>query len=153
MRHGKLLVREFETETDRAVRLLIDASQSMAYRSARAPGAKLAFGALVAAALARIALAAGDPVALDWIGGEERRPLPAMGGREAFERVIGALETVRPGGDLSLDLAAVERSMAPIARRAARSGGADLDLIDCLRARSTASRRSRPRAHAGGGSR
>jgi uncharacterized protein (DUF58 family) len=132
MRHGKLLVREFETETDRALRLLVDATQSMAYRSEGAPGAKLAFGAVVAAALARIALAAGDPVALDWVGGAERRPLPAMGGREAFERVIGALETVRPGGDLSLDLAAVERSLAPIARHARRGSVVVLisDLVD-----------------------
>jgi uncharacterized protein (DUF58 family) len=132
MRHGKLLVREFETETDRAVRLLVDATQSMAYRSPGAPGAKLAFAALVAAALARVALAAGDPVALDWIGGASRRPLPAMGGREAFERVVGALESVEPGGDLSLDVGSVDRAIAPIARHARRGSVVVLlsDLID-----------------------
>lgn len=132
MRHGKLLVREFETETDRALRLLIDASRSMAYRSPGAPGAKLAFGALVSAALARIALGAGDPVALDWIGGAERRRLPAMGGREAFERIVGALETVEPGGDLSLDLGAVDRALVPIARHARRGSVVVLlsDLVD-----------------------
>ena len=132
MRHGKLLVREFETETDRALRLVIDASRSMAFRSERAPGAKLAYAALVAAALSRIALGAGDPVALDWLGGAERRRLPAMGGREAFERVVGALETVEPGGDLTLDLAAVERSLMPIARHARRGSVVVLlsDLVD-----------------------
>src|SRR5258705_8137913 len=62
MRHDRLLVREFETETDRALRLVVDASASMAYRGSRAPGAKLAWSALVAAALSRIALASGDPV-------------------------------------------------------------------------------------------
>jgi uncharacterized protein (DUF58 family) len=132
MRHGKLLVREFETETDRAVRLLVDATQSMAYRSPEAPGAKLAFAALVAAALARVALAAGDPVALDWIGGASRRPLPAMGGREAFERVVGALESVEPGGDLSLDVTSIDRAIAPIARHARRGSVVVLlsDLVD-----------------------
>jgi uncharacterized protein (DUF58 family) len=132
MRHGKLLVREFETETDRALRLLVDATRSMAYKSPAAPGAKLAFAALCAAALARVSLAAGDPVALDWIGGEDRRPLPAMGGREAFERIIGALESVAPGGDLTLDSAVMERALVPIARHARRGSVVVLisDLID-----------------------
>src|SRR6266700_3170758 len=64
MRHDRLLVREFETETDRALRLIVDASASMAYRGSRAPGAKIAWAALVAAALSRIALASGDPVGM-----------------------------------------------------------------------------------------
>ena len=56
LRHDHLLVRQFETETDRALRLVVDASASMGYRGSRAPGAlKLAFGAsaVIAAALAR----------------------------------------------------------------------------------------------------
>lgn len=132
MRHGRLLVREFETETDRALRLIVDASGSMAYRSERAPGAKLAYAALVGAALARIALATGDPVALDWLGGDQRRPLPAMGGREAFERVVSALESVVPGGDLTTDLDSVERALGPVARHARRGSVVVLvsDLID-----------------------
>ena len=132
MRHGRLLVREFETETDRALRLVVDASASMGFRSARAPASKLAYAALISAALARIALAGGDPVALDWIGGDQRRPLPAMGGRDAFERVISVLESVRPGGDLSLDDAALERALAPLARHAGRGSLVVLfsDLID-----------------------
>ena len=132
MRHGRLLIREFETDTDRALRLVVDASASMGYRGERAPGAKLAFAALVAAALARVALAGGDPVALDWLGGAERRPLPATGGREAFERIVSALETVLPGGDLHTDLTAVERSFAPVARHARRGSVIVLlsDLLD-----------------------
>src|SRR5579863_8568126 len=64
LRHDRLLVRQFETDTDRALGLLVDASASMGFRSARAPGAKLAFAAVVAAALGRVALAGGDPVGL-----------------------------------------------------------------------------------------
>src|SRR5947209_872607 len=81
MRHDRLLVREFETETDRALRLVVDASASMAYRGSRAPGAKLAWTALVAAALARISLASGDPVGVAFLGGAAAaRAVPASGG-------------------------------------------------------------------------
>src|SRR5918911_423069 len=60
LRHDKLIVREFETETDRGLRLVLDASASMGFRSREAPAAKLAYAALLAAALARVALASGD---------------------------------------------------------------------------------------------
>lgn len=132
MRHGRLLVRQFETETDRTLRLVVDASASMGFRSKGATGAKLAYAAVVAAALSRIAISGGDPVALDWIGGEGREPLPALGGREAFERVIAALETVRAGGDVRLDTAAVERAFAAVARHARRGSVIVLlsDLVD-----------------------
>src|ERR1700684_3071239 len=69
LRHERLLVRQFETETDRALRLVVDATASMGYRGSLAPGAKLAFAAVVAAALARIALSRGDPVGLSFLGG------------------------------------------------------------------------------------
>ncbi|MCP6756854.1 DUF58 domain-containing protein, partial [Klebsiella pneumoniae] len=51
MRHGLLLVREFETETDRALRLIVDASASMSFKSDQALGAKYAYAAVIAAAL------------------------------------------------------------------------------------------------------
>ena len=67
MRHGALMLREFETETDRSIYLVIDASASMGFRGSRAPGAKLSFASVVAAALAWIAIRGGDRVALDWL--------------------------------------------------------------------------------------
>lgn len=132
LRHGRLLVRQFETETDRALRLVVDATASMGFKSPQAPGAKLAFAAVVAAALARIAMAGGDPVALDWIGGENRTPLPTMGGREAFERVVGALESVTPGGDLHMDSSQIDLALAPVARHARRGAVIVLlsDMVD-----------------------
>ena len=51
LRHDRLMLREFETETDRALWLCVDASASMAYRGEGAPGAKLAYAGLLAAAL------------------------------------------------------------------------------------------------------
>ena len=132
MRHTRLLVREFETETDRTLRLVIDASRSMSFRSSEAPGAKLAYAAVLSAALARIALASGDPVALDWLGGRDCRALPGTAGREAFDRIVGALEDARPGGDLTNDPGAVERSLLPVVRHARRGAIVVLlsDLLD-----------------------
>jgi uncharacterized protein (DUF58 family) len=132
MRHGRLLVRQFETETDRALCLIIDASASMAYRSERAPAAKLAFSLLIAAALARVALAGGDPVSIDWFAGRHTRRLKTTGGGEAFERVLSVLESVQPGGDAKLELPAIERALAPVARHAGRGSVIVLlsDLLD-----------------------
>lgn len=129
MRHGQLLIREFETETDRAVRLIVDASASMSFRSPQAPGAKYAYAALIAAALARVALTRGDRVALDFIGGENAHPLPSMGGREAFERIVGHLETAVPSGEA--DAQTLEHALAPSARYA-RRGAVVVILSDLL---------------------
>ncbi len=135
MRHTRLLVREFETETDRTLRLVVDASRSMTFRSAEAPGAKLAYAAVLAAALARIALGSGDPVALDWLGGRRCRALPGTSGREAFDRIVGALEDATPGGDLTNDPGVVERSLLPVVRHARRGSIVVLlsDLLDLPR--------------------
>lgn len=132
LRHDRLMIREFETETDRAVWLCIDASASMAWRGPKAPGAKLAYAALLAAAAARVAVASGDPVGLAWIGGEDTRDLPAVAGREGYERLLGALESAAGAQDLSGDEAAVERALAPVARKARRGSVIVLisDLLD-----------------------
>jgi uncharacterized protein (DUF58 family) len=132
MRHDRLMVREFETETDRALHLLVDATASMSYRGTRGPGAKVAFAALIAAALARIALASGDPVSLSWVGGAGARPVGPTSGSEAFERVVRALSEISATGDAKLGPQAFERTLALIARRARRGSVIVLlsDLID-----------------------
>ena len=131
MRHGRLVIREFETETDRALRLVIDATASMAYRSPDGAAAKLAYSALVAAALARIALAGGDPVALGWIGGHNCRSLPVTGGREAFDRLVGALEDANAGGDLDSNPRLLDRALGPVGQYA-RRGTVVVVLSDLL---------------------
>ncbi|KYG07746.1 hypothetical protein BE21_27625, partial [Sorangium cellulosum] len=131
LRHDRLMVREFETETDRALWLCIDATASMSYRGRRAPGAKLAYAALIAAAMARVALATGDPVGLAWLGGAGTHGLPAMAGREAFERIVGALEATSAAQDWSGDAGAIERALAPVAKKA-RRGAVVLLISDLL---------------------
>lgn len=132
MRHDRLMVREFETETDRAVYLVVDATASMSFRSDRAPGSKLAFAAVIAAAVSRIALSAGDPVSISWIGGEGARPVAPTSGGEAFERIVGALETIQATSDASADRRVFERCLSPIIRRARRGAVVVLlsDLLD-----------------------
>lgn len=132
LRHDRLMVREFLTETDRALWLVVDATASMAFRGKKAPGAKLAYAALLAAAAARVAVASGDPVALAWIGGEGVSPVPPSSGREGFARVVGALESVTAAGDLSSDETALARTIAGVAKRARRGSVVVLlsDLID-----------------------
>jgi uncharacterized protein (DUF58 family) len=132
LRHDRLVVRQFETETDRAVCLVIDATASMAYRGERAPGAKLAWASLVAAALARIAVASGDPVSLTFLGGEgATRSVPKSGGREQFERVVAALEAAEPGGDARVDAALLDRALDALSR-ATRRGAIVIVLSDLL---------------------
>ncbi len=132
LRHDKLMVREFETETDRALWLCLDATASMSFRGDAAPGAKLAFAGLVAAALARIAVASGDPVGLAWIGGVGVHGLPPMAGREAFDRVVGCIEGAAAAGDGAAGEHAFERALAPVGRRARRGSVIVLfsDLLD-----------------------
>jgi uncharacterized protein (DUF58 family) len=132
LRHERLIVRQFETETDRALCLLVDASASMGFRGSRAPGAKLAFAGVLGAAMARVALASGDPVSLSFLGGGERAaPVPRSVGREQFERIVGALEAVTPSGDASLDAAMLERGMQALSR-ATRRGAIVVVLSDLV---------------------
>jgi uncharacterized protein (DUF58 family) len=125
-----LLIREFETETDRALRLVLGASASMRFASPAAPGSKYAYAALLAAALGRVALARGDRVSLDFIGGAATVPLPSTGGRDAFERLVGHLETAQPDGLLNQE--SLEAGLAPTLRFSRRGAAVVIfsDLFD-----------------------
>lgn len=132
LRHDRLIVREFETETDRALHLMVDATRSMGFCGEQARESKLDYAALLATALARVALASGDPVSLSWLGGSGIRPIAPISGGEAFERVVRALCSIRATGDLVRDPRSFERAVAPIARRARRGAIIILlsDLVD-----------------------
>jgi uncharacterized protein (DUF58 family) len=132
LRHDRLVVRQFETETDRALCLLFDASASMGYRGRRAPAAKFAFAAVVAAALARLAIGSGDPVSLTFLGGGDRvRQVPRSAGRDQFERVVAALEMAEAGGDARVDRSMLDRALQALAR-ASRRGAIVVFLSDLV---------------------
>ena len=87
---------------------------------------------MIAAALARVALSAGDPVSLDWIGGRGTHPVPPSASGETFDRIVGALGALQATGDALRDASAFDRTMQPIARRARRGACVVLlsDLLD-----------------------
>ncbi len=128
VRHGALVLREFETETERTLSLLVNATASMSFRGARAPGAKLAFAALVAAALGYVALRNGDRVRLDWLGGEGLPPLDPRGGSHGFEHLLDTLEGAAASGEL--DLAVLDRALSTAGRT--RTGTITVLLSDLL---------------------
>jgi uncharacterized protein (DUF58 family) len=128
MRHGTLALREFETETDRSVLFVLDATASMGFRGSRAPGAKLAFGALIAAALGYVVLRGGDRVGLDWLGGGGAPPLPLRGGRHTFEALAATLEGVTPRGEVTTD--ELRRALGRAAR--AKTGSVSVLISDLL---------------------
>jgi uncharacterized protein (DUF58 family) len=132
LRHGHLVVRQFETETDRALCLLVDASASMGFGGAGAAGSKAAFAGLVAASLAHVALSQGDPASLSYVGGERASPVPRRAGREQFERMVASLEALVPGGDATADPGMFERSLTSLLRSARRGAVVVLlsDLLD-----------------------
>ena len=120
MRHGRPLIKQFETETERTLRLVLDATPSMDYRSDSSGLRKLDMAALLGAALTRIAVRSGDRTGLDFIGGVDAKSLPASGGMPAFERILVELVSVQAGGSVGATRADLERALLPVTQRAPR---------------------------------
>jgi uncharacterized protein (DUF58 family) len=131
MRQERVVVRQFETETERALRLVVDATESMAFRGKGAPAAKVAYASLLAAALARVAVGSGDPVGLDFIGGDSARRVPPSARAETFNRIVDTLENARASGDARARPEMLEDSLG-IALRGARRGSAIVLFSDLL---------------------
>lgn len=120
LRHERLLIKQFETETERTLRLVVDATLSMGYKSESAELRKLDMAALLAAALTRIAVRSGDRTGLDFIGGLDVSPLPVSGGMPAFERALIQLTRLEAGGNVGTSRPELERALGPITQRAPR---------------------------------
>lgn len=125
LRHERLLIKQFETETERTLRLVVDATASMAFRSDPRRLRKLDMAALLAAALTRIAVRSGDRSGLDFLGGVEASPLPVSGGMPAFERALIELTRVEPGGsvggtNVAASRSELERALGAVTQRAPR---------------------------------
>ncbi|HXT51894.1 MAG TPA: DUF58 domain-containing protein [Thermoanaerobaculia bacterium] len=109
-RSDRLIVRESPVERDVTVRLVVDATASMAHvdEATRARGAggsvageatvsKLGYARMLAAALAFLALRQGDAVALHLVG-SSAVDLPPLRRRRALERLLFHLQTMEAGG-------------------------------------------------------
>ena len=120
LRFDRPMIREFQSETDRSVRVLVDASESMSYRGKRAKVTKYEFASTLAAALTRIALVSGDPVHIEFVGGTGPNGVRATSTGDGLARVIYALEQTTPSGDISSDLRTFEQSLVTLSRDARR---------------------------------
>lgn len=107
LRHGRLLIREFLSDTERSIHLIVDATSSMNYVGGqgttveqRTPGphatgpSKADLSLLLAAALGFIGQGSGDRIGLTTVTESDVFSLQPRGGREAFERVLFQLEAL-----------------------------------------------------------
>jgi uncharacterized protein (DUF58 family) len=93
-RHDDLLVKRFEEEEDLHVYLLLDCSRSMGFGSP----SKFDFARQVTAALAYIALADLDRVAVTAFAGEIVAEFPLTRGKDRILTLLQFLERLRPDG-------------------------------------------------------
>lgn len=119
LRHKQLLIREFFTDTERGLHLVVDVTSSMHYRGRDESKAsaeretKAERALLLAAALAHVGREAGDHLGLSWISDGARKTQKPKGGAEAFEHIMH--ELVSLDQDLS--------TRAPTEKKSEQEGG------------------------------
>ena len=91
-------VRESEAETDLEVRLLVDASASMSYRSPNAVWSKYECAATLAAALATIVLRQRDGVGLTVFNDSASATVPVSRRPSHVDQIVSALANCSPAG-------------------------------------------------------
>ena len=92
-RTDRLYVKKFEEETNAPVRLLLDASRSLDYRSGGI--SKLDYARFLAAAIAYIAIRQSDRVGLAWFDATIRGRLPARGAERHLQSILATLSSIR----------------------------------------------------------
>lgn len=97
LRHNRLLIRQFQTETERALHVVCDVSTSMAYAdpSATASRSKLDLALLLTASLLYLAGKAGDEPGLTLIDGHEAHTILGKGRTSGLEHMMLLLEEQR----------------------------------------------------------
>jgi uncharacterized protein (DUF58 family) len=92
-RSDRYYIKEFEEETNLKAYLLLDASESMTYRSGSL--SKLEYASIIAAALAQLMLQQRDAVGLAVFDDAIRRYLPPRGLASHFTQILQELEGLR----------------------------------------------------------
>jgi len=117
-RSDRYYLRESEIQTAVAVRIILDATESMLQADGSGQGAgitKFDAARVLAAAIAYLAQAQGDPVGLHAVSAGAVTSVQPGQRRQPFERILHALENLRPAGrwpDNPLELAAAVMSRA-----------------------------------------
>jgi uncharacterized protein (DUF58 family) len=95
-RNDRLVVKEMFEETTLSCHLLVDASESMAFRSGR--WSKFDYARWCAAALAHLVIGARDTAGLVLFDDRERVKVPPASGAPQEAAILGALEKASPTG-------------------------------------------------------
>jgi len=95
----KLFLRQFRAESELAVHLLLDTSNSMDFGARN----KLRFASRLAAALAYVALGRQDRVGLATFSDRLHQVLPPQRGRLQLPRILSLLDATRPAGASDFD--------------------------------------------------
>jgi len=100
-RTDKFYLKRFEEETNLTCHLLLDASESMAYRSEAAPISKFDYARRAAAALAYLILHQGDRVGLTTFSDAIRATVPPSGNPSHLQNILRVMEQTAPEGKTS----------------------------------------------------
>lgn len=114
-RTDRFFIKQFEEETNMRVYVVVDQSQSMAYRSNG--NSKLAYACTLAAALSYLFVRQGDSVGLVAFDNEMRSYLPPRNSPPHLQRVWRTLEEMEAGGGTD-----VMRNLRYLAARVRRRG-------------------------------
>lgn len=98
----RFYVKRFEEETNFACHILVDASESMGYRSARASLSKIEYAKLIAAALAHLVVRQQDAVGLVAFNTEITKFLSPSSQPSRLKELAHILEELSPRGETSL---------------------------------------------------
>jgi uncharacterized protein (DUF58 family) len=95
-RTDKYYVKQYDDETNLVCQLVLDISESMAYRSARAPLSKLEYAQTLAAALAWLVLQQQDAVGLVTFDQQIRSQVRPSSSPSHLQQLFQVLESVQP---------------------------------------------------------
>ena len=112
-RTDRFFIKQFEAETNLSCYILLDASGSMEYTTARET--RLSYGAGLAASLALLMLRQGDQSGLVVFDNAVRSYIPPRGNARHFSAIVNALEGIKAGADTNI--AAVLHEIAERIRR------------------------------------
>ena len=100
-RSDKLYIKRFQQETNVPVHIVLDSSQSMAFRG-EAKYSKYEYGCFLAAALAFLMLGQGDSVGLALFNESVRKKIPPRSRHTHLHAILTALQQCQPEGQTHL---------------------------------------------------
>jgi uncharacterized protein (DUF58 family) len=107
----RFYVKEYEAETNMAVRFLVDTSRSMFFKSEESAMSKYEYAATVAATMAYLLMQQKDTFGLVLFDEKVRGALPAKGSSGHFRNMADMLSKAAPGGKTDISNALL--SLAP----------------------------------------